>query len=84
MYRANTDPWGFGNSPYEQAKYTDTVAALPKASYESAFEVDCSLGVLTQLLATRCQHLLAVDIAEVPLERAASVARSCLRWSFGR
>ena len=63
VYRANTAPWSFETSPYEQAKYTDTVAALPKASYESAFEVGCSLGVLTQLLATRCQHLLAVDVA---------------------
>ena len=70
VYRANTDPWGFETSPYEHAKYADTVAALPRADYESAFEVGCSLGVLTQLLAARCRHLLAVDVAEAPLQRA--------------
>ncbi|HEX8425345.1 class I SAM-dependent methyltransferase [Hymenobacter sp.] len=70
VYRANADPWSFETSPYEQAKYADTVAALAKTLYESAFEVGCSLGVLTQLLAARCCHLLAVDVAEAPLERA--------------
>lgn len=70
VYRANADPWGFETSPYEQAKYADTVAALPKPQYASALEVGCSLGVLTAMLAPQCGHLLAVDIAEAPLARA--------------
>ncbi|MBC8083474.1 MAG: methyltransferase domain-containing protein [Hymenobacter sp.] len=70
IYRAHPDPWGFETSPYEQAKYADTVAALPRPRYESAFEVGCSLGVLTELLAARCGHLLAIDVAAAPLERA--------------
>lgn len=70
VYRANTDPWNFETSPYEQAKYADTIAALPPEPYTSGFEVGCSLGVLTQQLALKCGHLLAIDVAEAPLERA--------------
>ncbi|AHJ96084.1 SAM-dependent methyltransferase [Hymenobacter swuensis] len=70
VYRANDDPWNFETSPYEQAKYAATLAALPKTEYDTAFEIGCSLGVLTEQLAPRCGHLLAVDIAAAPLERA--------------
>lgn len=71
VYRANTDPWNFEASPYEHAKYADTLAALPpERHYGSGFEVGCSLGVLTEMLAPKCQHLLSIDVAEAPLERA--------------
>lgn len=71
VYRANTDPWNFEASPYEHAKYADTLAALPQERhYASGFEVGCSLGVLTEMLAPKCQHLLSIDVAEAPLERA--------------
>ncbi|WP_133274102.1 SAM-dependent methyltransferase [Hymenobacter radiodurans] len=70
VYRANEDPWGFETSPYEREKYATTLAALPHSQYARAFEIGCSLGVLTEQLATRCGHLLAVDVAEAPLLRA--------------
>ena len=70
VYRANEDPWGFESSPYEREKYAATLAALPRASYEAAFEIGCSLGVLTAQLAPRCAHLLAVDVSEAPLIKA--------------
>ncbi len=70
VYDANADPWNFEASPYEKAKYADTVAALRQNQYHAAFEIGCSLGVLTELLAPRCQQLLAVDVAEAPLARA--------------
>ncbi|GAB2956293.1 class I SAM-dependent methyltransferase [Hymenobacter coalescens] len=70
VYRANDDPWQFETSAYEHAKYADTLAALPLAHYARAFEIGCSLGVLTAQLAPRCGHLLAVDVAEAALARA--------------
>lgn len=70
VYRANEDPWGFETSAYEREKYATTLAALPKPHYGRAFEIGCSLGVLTGQLAARCDHLLAVDVAEAPLQRA--------------
>ncbi|MBD2702451.1 methyltransferase domain-containing protein [Spirosoma sp. BT702] len=70
VYQANADPWSFSSSVYEQEKYRDTLAALPKSQYQSAFEIGCSIGVLTEQLAARCQQLLAVDASELPLEAA--------------
>lgn len=70
VYRANGDPWAFGTSPYERAKYGATIAALPKGRYTNAFEIGCSIGVLSELLAQRCDRLLSVDASELPLEAA--------------
>ena len=70
VYAANADPWGFESSSYEQAKYADTLHSLPREFYPSAFEIGCSLGVLTAHLAPRCGRLLAVDGSEAPLVRA--------------
>ncbi len=70
VYQANRDPWGFESSPYEREKYAATLAALPRAHYPEAFEIGCSLGVLTAQLAQRCSHLLAVDVSEAALAQA--------------
>ncbi|GAB3893242.1 class I SAM-dependent DNA methyltransferase [Spirosoma agri] len=70
VYRANEDPWAFETSPYERAKYEATMAALPNDHYKSAFEIGCSIGVLSEMLAQRCGKLLAVDASELPLKTA--------------
>lgn len=70
VYQANRDPWGFESSPYERGKYAATLAALPRAHYPEAFEIGCSLGVLTAQLAQRCGKLLAVDVSEAALTQA--------------
>lgn len=70
IYQASNDPWAFATSDYERQKYAATLAALPNALYTDAFEIGCSIGVLTQLLAERCQQLLAVDASEIPLKTA--------------
>lgn len=70
VYRANEDPWSFETSPYELDKYVTTLAALPQERYTNAFEIGCSIGVLSELLAQRCSRLLSVDASELPLEAA--------------
>jgi cyclopropane fatty-acyl-phospholipid synthase-like methyltransferase len=70
LYAADPDPWNFAASPYERAKYTLTLDAIPKSRSRSALEVGCSIGVLTRLLASRCDSLLAVDAAQAPLAEA--------------
>lgn len=70
VYAARSDPWDFATSPYEQAKYADTLANLPKAHYERGFEIGCSIGVLTRQLAARCHSLLSVDVSAAALEQA--------------
>ncbi|MEF2977663.1 bifunctional PIG-L family deacetylase/class I SAM-dependent methyltransferase [Subtercola sp. YIM 133946] len=69
-YARADDPWGFVNRWYESRKRAVTVSALPRQHYASGFEIGCSIGVLTEQLAARCDTLLAVDIAPAAIERA--------------
>lgn len=68
---AGDDPWGFADRWYEQRKRAITLAALPRERFARAFEPGCSIGVLTEQLAARCDDLLATDVSESAL----SVAR---------
>ncbi|NJB86394.1 LmbE family N-acetylglucosaminyl deacetylase/ubiquinone/menaquinone biosynthesis C-methylase UbiE [Lewinella marina] len=70
VYRESEDPWQFETSEYERAKYAATLAALPAGRFSHALEIGCSIGVLTEQLAERCDDLLAVDVSERALERA--------------
>ena len=70
LYAASPDPLDFETSPYEAEKYAATLAALPRPRYRRALEVGCAIGVLTALLAPRCDALLALDGAEAALDRA--------------
>lgn len=81
MYADTHDPWGFEARPYEAEKYAKTLDSLPRERYRSGFEIGCSVGVLTEMLAERCDALLAVDIVEAPLEHA---RRRCQHLSHVR
>jgi SAM-dependent methyltransferase len=70
MYAASPDPWGLAHRWYEQRKYALTLAVLPRQRYRSAYEPGCSVGVLSEQLAGRCDRLLAADAA-LPAVRAA-------------
>jgi SAM-dependent methyltransferase len=75
MYAAASDPWGFEDRWYEQRKYAVTLAQLPAARYRSAFEPGCSIGVLTDMLARRCDALLSCDVAAGAVSAAAQRTR---------
>lgn len=70
VYEADDDPWDFASSEYEAEKYAATLNALPRRKYENAFEIGCSIGVLTEKLAARCGELLSVDVSEKALIQA--------------
>ena len=69
-YRGNIDPWEFRSSDYEREKYQATIDALGQPHYASALEVGCSIGVLTGLLAPRCQSILAIDASATAIAAA--------------
>jgi predicted TPR repeat methyltransferase len=71
MYESGADPWQFATSEYERRKYALTVAALPRERYHNAFEPGCSIGVLSEHLALRCDRLLSTDIIGEALKAAA-------------
>jgi predicted TPR repeat methyltransferase len=72
IYAEAPDPWSFATSAYEHEKYATTVGELPRARYQSAFEIGCSVGVLTERLAVRCDALMSVDVVERALAQARS------------
>jgi hypothetical protein len=69
-YATDPDPWGFSSRWYEARKYALTLAALPRRRYRRGFEPGCSIGVLTAMLAPRCDYLLAADAVDAALEQA--------------
>jgi SAM-dependent methyltransferase len=64
MYAVSPDPWDLASRWYEARKYAITAALLPAERYRQAFEPGCSIGVLSELLAQRCDRLLCCDAAE--------------------
>ncbi len=84
LYDADPDPWRFRTSDYEQAKYNKTMEALGTRRFRHAFEVGCSIGVMTRMLASRCDRLLAVDIIEQPLAIARAACTDQPRVRFKR
>jgi 2-polyprenyl-3-methyl-5-hydroxy-6-metoxy-1,4-benzoquinol methylase len=77
LYSANPDPWNFTTSAYEQQKYQATLGALGTKRFRMALEVGCSIGVLTERLASRCDQVIGLDFA--PSAVAAARAR-CLPY----
>jgi SAM-dependent methyltransferase len=75
MYEAAADPWGFEDRWYEQRKYAISLAQLPDRRYRRAFEPGCSIGVLTVMLAGRCDRLLSWDVAAGAVQAAARRTR---------
>ncbi|BEP15209.1 SAM-dependent methyltransferase [Acidothermaceae bacterium B102] len=70
MYDVSPDPWGFADRWYEQRKYALTLASLPSRRYATAYEPGCSIGILTEALADRCDALIASDGASAAVAQA--------------
>lgn len=64
------DPWSYETSTYEADKYRRTLALLPPRRYRRGLEVGCSIGVMSKLLAERCDHLLGLDFAPTAIAKA--------------
>lgn len=82
LYKTRTDPWDF-TRPEEQARHRLATEVLDKVRgpgiFRRALEVGCGAGVFTEMLTERCEHLLAVDVSSIALERA----RSRRQWGGG-
>jgi SAM-dependent methyltransferase len=69
-YQGDIDPWQFRSSDYEREIYQATINALGRPRYARALEVGCSIGVLTGLLAPRCDILIAIDASATAIVAA--------------
>lgn len=70
MYRSSDDPWGFDTRWYERRKYQLTLAALPLQHYRRGVEPGCANGALTEMLAPRCDELVAYELVDEAAHRA--------------
>jgi len=68
MYAESADPWQLRTRWYEQRKFAICMAMLPYPRYRHAFEPGCSVGVLTEALMGRCDHVTSADVAAAALE----------------
>ncbi len=84
IYAESSDPWRYATSTYEQRKYAATLAALPRAQFNRAFEPGCSIGVLTRMLARRCKTVMAADMSEASLDHARARCRDMRNIDFRR
>jgi SAM-dependent methyltransferase len=78
-YERDADPWRYESSRYERDKYGATLAALPAGRFARALELGCSIGVFSELLAPRCEQLVALDFSA----RALASARRRLAATAG-
>lgn len=82
LYSKNRDPWNFETSKYEEEKYNATIAAIPVGNYNKALEIGCSIGVLTEKIATLSNHLVAIDISNTALNQAKERLKSASNVEF--
>jgi trans-aconitate methyltransferase len=75
LYLAKDDPWDLATKWHDQRKYAVTVASLPRPRYRRCYEPGCSIGLLTRMLAPRCDEILAVDSIESAVRQAADAVR---------
>jgi SAM-dependent methyltransferase len=69
-YRRSNDPWGFATNAYEQQRYVAILEAIRHRRYQHAFEPGCSIGVLTERLASFCDRVDAMDISPTSVAAA--------------
>ncbi|MEQ8898694.1 MAG: class I SAM-dependent methyltransferase [Roseovarius sp.] len=70
LYRDQPDPWQYETSAYEADKYRRCLDLLPQGRYARGLELGCSIGVMSERIAARCDSLLALDFAPTAIERA--------------
>src|SRR5690606_6639982 len=83
LFSLSPDPCKYTQA-YEQTKYEQTLSLLPKRNIKDASEIACAEGHFTEQLAPKVKHLLAVDISQVALKRAAERCRDFSNTIFQR
>ncbi|MDG2525931.1 SAM-dependent methyltransferase [Stenotrophomonas sp. HITSZ_GD] len=69
LYR-QPDPFGYASRWYEQRKRDLLLAMLPRRRFHRGWELGCSTGVLTRLLAERCEQVLGTDVSPRAIAQA--------------
>jgi protein-L-isoaspartate O-methyltransferase len=78
IFAETPDPWSYVGNPIAEERRRLTLDSLPRARYRRLLEVGCAEGWMTEILATRADEVVSVDISQVALERA---KERCRRFS---
>jgi glycosyltransferase involved in cell wall biosynthesis/peptidoglycan/xylan/chitin deacetylase (PgdA/CDA1 family)/2-polyprenyl-3-methyl-5-hydroxy-6-metoxy-1,4-benzoquinol methylase len=70
LFASGDDPWSY-ETPYERLKHRQTLDLIPEGRIGKALEVGCAEGRFTRLLAPRVERLIAADLSQIALRRAA-------------
>jgi peptidoglycan/xylan/chitin deacetylase (PgdA/CDA1 family)/glycosyltransferase involved in cell wall biosynthesis/2-polyprenyl-3-methyl-5-hydroxy-6-metoxy-1,4-benzoquinol methylase len=79
---AEGDPWNCATSDYERLKYLDTLELIPELPEGCALELACAEGHFAAALSSRVGALLATDISQRALERAAKRCEGLANIAF--
>jgi SAM-dependent methyltransferase len=69
-YAGRDDPYGYELGGYDLDRYERLLGMLGDRRFGRGLDMGCSVGVLSELLAPRCDELVAVDISEAAVVRA--------------
>jgi hypothetical protein len=69
-YQKDPDPWDFSSDTYELGRYDAIIRAISHRRYRRAFEPGCSIGVLTERLASHCDAVYAIDFSSTASSHA--------------
>jgi SAM-dependent methyltransferase len=77
-YTDSADPWGSASPRYryQRLKYDKLIALLPQGRIARALDLGCGLGLLSQKLARRADHVLGLDLATAAVEQARRYGRA--------
>lgn len=71
VFASDEDPWRY-TTDFEQTKYEQTLSLLGERRFRRTLELACAEGRFTRALAAVTDRLVATDIAQVALDRAAA------------
>lgn len=86
IFEQQRDPWQSTRAvEHERVSITQRLLDGGKARrFANAFELGCAEGIFTEIVASRCDHLHAVDYSDVALVRAAERLDGVAGVTFGK
>ncbi len=64
VYLRNPDLWNDKKDVYQQTKFRNLMAALPRLVYNRALDVGCGKGMLTLMLSKRVNDVVGIDFSK--------------------
>jgi predicted TPR repeat methyltransferase len=72
VYTESGDPWASASPRYryQRLNYDRLIALLPERRFGNVLDLGCAVGLLSQKLTKRAEHVLGIDIAGTAIGHA--------------